>query len=121
MSWYNIQSFFYNSSDLKSRWKPKWIGEGAEYCKNTKSIMEKAKIHLNEIIEKVRIVYVDITDYVIYPTNQSFWKFSDDKELGSCHTFFIPKSHERKQILKFEFIMKSSAYWKINSPGDEIV
>ena len=114
----NFNVFFSFSSDLKSKREPKWIGEGAEYCKNPKSIMEKAKIHLTEIIERVKIGYFHTTIDMIYPTNQSFWKFSDDKELGSCHTFVIPKSHERKQIQKFEFVMKSSVYWKINSPGD---
>ena len=84
--------------------KPKWIGEGAEYCKNPKLFMEKAKIHLTEIIERVMIIGVSEPNRIsIYPTNQSFWKFSEDKELGSCHTFFIPISYEWKRIQKFEF------------------
>ena len=38
--------FLLRSSNLKDNHKPKWIGEGVEYCKNPKLIMEKAKIHL---------------------------------------------------------------------------
>ena len=77
--------------------------------------MEKAKIQLTEIIERVMIIGVSKP---IYPTNQSFWKFNEDKQLGSCHTFFIPDSYKWKQIQKLEFHMKSNARWKINSPGN---
>ena len=99
--------------------KPKWIGEGAEYCKNPKLIMEKAKIHLTEIIERVQIIYADNSDLTrIYPTNQSFWKFYDKKMFGSCHTFFIPDFFRWKQIRKLTFGMKSNVIWKINSPGN---
>ena len=112
-------SFLVHSHDLNSIKRPKWIGEGAEYCKNSKLIMEKAKIHLNEIIERVKINYVDDINYItIYPTNQSFWKFYGTKVLGSCHTFSIPNSYRWKQIRKLEFGMKSNVYWKLNSPGN---
>ena len=33
------------------------MGKGPEYCKYPKLIMEKAKIDLPELIEKVKIVY----------------------------------------------------------------
>ena len=99
--------------------KPKWIGEGAEYCKNPKLFMEKAKIHLTEMIERVMIIGVSEPNRIsIYPTNQSFWKFNEVWKFGSCHTFFIPDSYKWKQIQKLEFHMKSNAHWKINSPGN---
>ena len=112
-------SYLEYSDNLTNSKKPNWIGEGAEYCKNPKLIMEKAKIHLTEIIERVHIIYVDNTDRtLIYPSNQSFWKFYDKKILGSCHTFFIPDFFRWKQIRKLTFGMKSNVIWKINSPGN---
>ena len=81
--------------------------------------MEKAKIQLTEIIERVSVIHVSkLYRISIYPANQSFWKFNEDSQLGSCHTFFIPDSYKWKQIQKLEFHMKSNARWKINSPGN---
>ena len=112
-------SFLEYSDNLTNSKKPNWIGEGAEYCKNPKLIMEKAKIQLTEIIERVSIIHASEPNRIsIYPTNQSFWKFNEDKVHGSCHTFFIPDSYKWKHVRKLDFAMKSNVHWKINSPGN---
>ena len=69
--------------------------------------MEKAQINLNEIIEKVKIRFDDSDKLKIFPSNQSFWKPSEIRTLGSfrsCHTFLIPESYKRnvaKETLSF--------------------
>ena len=53
--------------------------------------MEKAKIDLTQVIEKVQIIYDGNENTWIYPNNKSYWKYSDDRSWGCCHTFLIPE------------------------------
>ena len=98
----------YYSETFVRRGIIKSIDEGPEYCKNPRILMEKAQINLNEIIEKVKIQFDDGDKKVkIFPSNQSFWKPSEIRTLGSfrsCHTFLIPESYKRnvaKETLSF--------------------
>ena len=94
-----------------------WIGDGPDYCKNTKLIMEKAKIELTQIIENVVIVDGENNKELIYPQNQSHWKFSEERFYGCCHTFFMPESAEWKPVQMLEFVMKDSVDFMAHSPG----
>ena len=98
----------------------KWIGNGSDYCNDPKLILEKAKISLDQSIEKVRINYVGGGDEFIDPRNQSYWKYSDSNPYDVCHIFFLSKSKEAKPINKIAFYMKSNVFWKIISPGTPI-
>ena len=83
--------------------------------------MEKAKINLNEIIDKVKIHFDDSNKVKIYPNNQSFWEPSEIHTLGgsaSCYTFLIPESYKRNlAIVNFNFFMKTNVTWMVHSPG----
>lgn len=96
----------------------KWVGNGTEYyCKDPKLFMEKAKVNLTRIMEKVILTFDHNDREVIYPQNQSFWKFFEDSFFGCCHTFFIPESYPRnKPIKSLEFVLKNNVFWMVNSP-----
>ena len=79
--------------------------------------MEKAKIKLTQIIEYVSVTDNDNNRELIDPQNQSYWKFSEDRYYGCCHTFFMPKSSQWKPVQMLEFIMKDSVYFMVHSPG----
>ena len=105
------------------RYGIKWIGNGSEYCKNPKLILEKAKISLDQTIKRVRIQYVSDAPgggEFISPLDQSYWKYSDSNPFQACHIFFLPKPNKMRPISMIEFSKKSSAYWNIISPGTPI-
>ena len=108
-------------SEEFAKGKIKLVGEGPEYCKNPRTVMEKAKIQLNEMIERVAIQFDNLNKVWIYPKDQSFWKYSDvhtSRTFGSCYTFFIPDSFERPiPINNLRFRMKSNVSWMVHSLG----
>ena len=94
----------------------KWVGNGSDHCKDPKLFMEKAKINLTRIMEKV-IVTFDNSSLIIHPQNQSFWKFFEDSYFGCCHTFSIPESFRGQKSIKIlNFVLKSNVFWMVNSP-----
>ena len=97
------------------------VGEGPEHCTNPRMIMEKAKINLTQMIQRVRVQFDNDEKDFVYPNNQSFWKYSEILTFGtygSCYTFFIPESERKPMpIDNFKFDMKSNVAWMVHSLG----
>ena len=73
--------------------------------------MEKAKINLIELIEKVTIFHDNDFKYTI-KHNQSHWKSSTDNYFGSCYTFITPQiqTERKKPLQRIGFYMKRSDF-----------
>ena len=101
-----------------------WIGEGFDHdhCKNPRLVMQKAKVHLHEMLNKVVLQYdegVHGRYDLIFPQNTSYWKFTTNFKFGSCYTFFTPYSQVKGGPLlkKIKFYMKNNVQWQVHSPG----
>ena len=79
--------------------------------------MEKAKIDLTQVIEKVQTISDGNEKTWIFPHNQFYWKYTDDRFWGSCHTFLIPEFEKKKSLQSVQFYMKGSVKFMVHSPG----
>ena len=60
-----------------------WVGDGPDYCKSPKLIMEKARINASKLLEKVKVVYENGTsktkgtkdEFVSIPTLNLWFNF----------------------------------------------
>ena len=94
-----------------------WVGDGPDYCKSPKLIMEKARINASKLLEKVKVVYENGTSRTMGTKDEFCWKYSDDRYYGSCHTFSLPQDLRPNPIRQLRFYMKASVNWLIHSKG----
>ena len=114
----SFQSFYLFTNYSKDIHGSNWVGDGPEYCKYPKLIIDKARVNLNQLIDKVEIGPINGIKELVYPQNQSYWKISHIKGLGFCYTFFIPDTRIKKEpIRQLGFQMKSSVNYMVHSPG----
>ena len=69
------------------------------------------------MIENVQIISEGNEKKWIYPHYESYWKYTDDRVWGSCHTFLIPEFEKKKSLQSVQFYMKSSVRFMVHSPG----
>ena len=94
-----------------------WVGDGPEYCKSPKLIMDKARINATELLKEVRVVFENGTSITKNATDECCWKFSEDRYFGSCHTFFMPEHLRPKPVSKLRFYMIENVNWMVHSQG----
>ena len=94
-----------------------WVGDGPDFCKSPKLIMEKARINASKLLEKVKVVYENGTSKTKGTKDEFCWKYSDDRYYGSCHTFSLPQDLRPNPIRQLRFYMKASVNWLIHSKG----
>ena len=95
--------------------KSKWIGVGPPYCKNSSKLMKKAMIPRKSLVSNVTLYYGDSVK--TERKFSSFWNESDDYQLGTCHTFEIPRHLERVPIYEITFQIASNVNWIVHTPG----
>ena len=94
-----------------------WVGDGPDYCKSPKILMEKARINASELLKNVTVQYEDGTTKNIGTKDKCCWKYSDHRYYGSCHTFFLPQDLRPKPIRKLKFFMNANVNWLAHSKG----
>ena len=94
-----------------------WVGDGSDYCKSPKLIMEKARINASELLKNVTVIYEDSTSKDIGTKDECCWKYSDHQFFGSCHTFSLRQYLRLKPIRNVQFFVKANLYWLVHSKG----
>ena len=94
-----------------------WVGDGPDYCKSPKILMEKARINASELLKNVTVQYEDGTTKNIGTKDKCCWKYSDHRYYGSCHTFFLPQDLRPKPIRKLKVFMNANVNWLAHSKG----
>ena len=94
-----------------------WLGDGPDYCKSPKLIMEKARINASELLNEVKVLYENDSSIRIDAKDKRCWKYSDDRFYGSCHTFFLPQDLRPKSVSRLRFFMKANVNWMVHSKG----
>ena len=94
-----------------------WVGNGPNYCKSPKLIMEKARINASELLNEVKVLYENDSSIRIGSNDECCWKYSDDRFYGSCHTFSLPLELRPKSVSRLRFFMKANVNWMVHSKG----